>query len=230
MLPLTEDRPKCLLEVGPRTMLEHQLQALRMCGVTSIEIVTGHGAERVEETCDGLATYVHNADYARTNSFDSLGCATIEFGPEGLLVLNSDVVFHPELLKRLLDDPRENVLLADFDVAMGEEETKIVVDEQHRILQISKALDPAKAHAENLGIVRFGPAAARSIIKLGADRDRDPGMLWVPDGIHHLRDEFEFYALGAEGSPWIEVDYVHDLERAREVVYPRIHEVLWESE
>ena len=42
LLPLTADRPKCLIEVGGRTILEHQVEALRMAGVGAITIVGGY--------------------------------------------------------------------------------------------------------------------------------------------------------------------------------------------
>ena len=37
----THDRPKCLLGIGERTIIEHQIQALTLAGVTTIQIVTG---------------------------------------------------------------------------------------------------------------------------------------------------------------------------------------------
>ena len=49
LLPLTERKPKCLLEVGDRTLLELQLRALARCGVEHATVVVGFGAEHVEE-------------------------------------------------------------------------------------------------------------------------------------------------------------------------------------
>ena len=226
LLPLTRDRPKCLLEVGPCTILEHQLRALGALGVASIQIVTGHCEQKVRAVCDGLATYAHNIDHATTNSLDSLGCTTVDVGPGGLVIMNSDVLFHPDLMGRLLADERENVLLADFDSELGEEEMKINVDDRNRIVEISKNLDPRAAHAENLGIVRLGPDAAGRFLQLARTRGATPNILWVPDAIHHLRNEIEFYALATDKLPWIEIDYPHDLERARQSVYPLMHEAL----
>lgn len=226
LLPLTERIPKCLLEVGGRTILEHQVAALGRAGVTRIQVVTGHGAEHVRATCDRAVDYAHNAQFDRTTSFDSFACASVEIGAAGLLVLNSDVLFHPDLLDRLIADERENVLLADFDVELGEEEMKIVVDERRRIAHISKTIEPRQAHAENLGVLKLGPDAAHRMTELGGATEEGPKILWVPDAIHHLRDEFDFFALPTDGAPWIEIDYPHDLERARTVVHPRIQGAL----
>lgn len=229
LLPLTQDRPKCMLEVGGRSILEHQLQALRLAGVPALQIVTGHGADVVHAACDGWADYAHNERYDQTNSFDSLGFCTLDVAEAGLLVLNSDVLFHPQLLTRLIDDPRPNVLLTDFKSNLGEEEMKIVVDEENRIVHISKTVDPRKAHGENLGVLKLSPEAARRMLDLGASRDRKLKLSWVPDGIHFLREQFPFYALNIEGLPWTEIDYPHDLEKANREVYPLLHNALWKS-
>lgn len=227
LLPWTADRPKCLLPVGRRAILEHQIRALRLAGVESIQVITGHGAERVRELIDGTASYAHNADYDRTNSLDTLGFASVPISEAGLLVLNSDVLFHPALLARLLADPRPNVLLADFRAGLGEEEMKIVADESGRILEISKTMDPRLAQAENLGVLRLSREAAARMIELARDKSRDKAIQWAPDGIQSLRGEFDFFALATGGLPWIEIDYPHDLSAANEAIYPQLREALW---
>jgi choline kinase len=226
LLPMTKDKPKCLLEVGGRTLLEHQVRALELGGANKIEIITGHGADLVHMICNGAATYAHNADFDKTNSFDSLGYTTHD-PSRGLLVMNSDVLFHPELLRRLIFDPRENVLLADFREGLGDEEMKIVVDENQRIQQISKKMNAAEAHAENLGVLKLGGAAATALLELSRCRTRDTRVSWVPDGINALCDRFEFHALAAGDLPWTEIDFFEDLERAEAVVFPKIREALW---
>lgn len=227
LLPMTKDKPKCLLEVGGRTLLEHQIRALQLAGAESIQVVTGHGADFVHMTCNGAATYAHNAEYDTTNSFDSLGYTTLDASAGGLLILNSDVLFHPELLRRLIFDPRENVLLADYHSELGDEEMKISVDMNNRIRKISKSLDPAEAQAENLGVLRLGAAAASRLVELGRCKTRDKRISWVPDGINHLCGEYEFYALPVGDLPWTEVDFFEDLERAEKEIFPLVAEALW---
>ena len=89
LLPLTKDRPKCLLEVGGEPILIHQLRALRRAGVRRFEIVTGHGEAIVRALCESLAgdglTFSHNEHYATTSSLCSLGCVRTEPGPRRCL-------------------------------------------------------------------------------------------------------------------------------------------------
>jgi choline kinase len=230
LLPLTADRPKCMLEVGGRPILMHQIDALFAAGLDRIEIVTGHGAELVREACRPLdgdrLHFAHNAAYDTTTSLCSLGCTSWEPGPGGLAILNSDVLLEPDLIRKLLADPRPQVLLADFTVDLGEEEMKIQTDEGRpggRIRAISKTLDPAAAQAENLGVLKVGDAAARAMLRLARDPDSQRhGLCWVPDAIHKLLADIPFHTLPTGDRPWIEIDYNHDLARARDEVWPRM--------
>ena len=231
LLPLTHDRPKCLVEVGGETLLAYQVRALRAAGVERIEIVTGHGAALVERACEPILaadpalqiTFTMNELYETTSSLYSFGCLASKPDPAGFLVLNSDVLFHPNLLRRLIDDPREQVLLSDFGGKLGEEEMKITIDTDYRITAISKTLDPTLAQAENLGVLKVGRYAALRMLELARDpRAHDEGLCWIPDAINALRDEIEFHALSTAGLPWIEIDYHHDLKRAREKVWPTL--------
>ena len=92
LLPLTADRPKCMLEVGGRPILLHQIAALEAAGVPLIEVVTGHGATLVEAACRacdaGRLRFAHNADFDTTTSLWSLGRTKMDPSEAGLLILN----------------------------------------------------------------------------------------------------------------------------------------------
>ena len=51
MLPLTKDTNKCLLKVGSKTILEHQLDTLKAAGLTDITVITGFQPEKMENAC-----------------------------------------------------------------------------------------------------------------------------------------------------------------------------------
>ncbi len=226
----TRDRPKCLLEIGEHTIIEHQIQALKLAGISTIQVITGYGADLVRSVCGNAVTYAHNEHYDSTNSFDSFGCTSLSPGSHGFLVLNSDVLFPPALVRRLLASPRENALLADFEAELGVEEMKIAVDAHDRIVAISKSMNPNEAQAENLGVLRLGPTAAEAMLRLSREGELSGSrMAWLPDGIHHLREDLPFHAISAEGFRWTEIDFEEDLLRARDEIYPLIHDDLWDD-
>lgn len=226
LLPLTLDCPKCLLEVGGAPILIHQLRCCEICGVERVQIITGHGQAAVHEVCEqsfsGKLEFRHNADFDTTNSLYSLGCAELEPHGEGVMLMNSDVLFHPDLMRNLLDDSRPNVLLADFCDDMGEEEMKICTGKDGKIEAISKAIAPSEGQAENLGVLKVSNEVLAAMFELARPPKPAEGLCWVPDAIHHLRLRFDFYALGIGELPWIEIDYRHDLDRACSEIWPLI--------
>jgi choline kinase len=132
------------------------------------------------------------------------------------------VLFHPQMVCSLLESPHEDCLLVDFRTGLGEEEMKVVTLDG-RIRQISKNIPPQDADGENVGIIKLGAAGARLVFTV-ADECAKQGQwnFWVPFAIERLLDRQPFYAVSTNGLPWIEIDYVHDLERARKEVLPAI--------
>ena len=73
--PLTAERPKCLLRVGTGSLLDHQLDALRVGGLNSVVVVAGYCADAVEAELAGRASLLLNPRHAETNSLYSLWLA-----------------------------------------------------------------------------------------------------------------------------------------------------------
>lgn len=224
--PLTEDRPKGLLEVGDRSIVEHQIACLRWAGVREIALITGHGREKVLERCGNSVVYFHNERYRETNSLYSAYLAR-DFAAQGCLILNSDVLFHPDLLERLLAAPHGDCLIVDRRSGLGEEEMKVLLDSQGRLLRISKDIDPSEADGENLGIVRLSRPGAQLFFQAAeAAFQRGEFNHWVPFAINQICQDHPFYSVPAGDLPWIEIDYMHDLRRARSQVYPKMRDAL----
>ena len=220
LAPLTDNLPKCLLPLDGQTFLEFQVGLLRHCGVDEIVVVTGFCADQVRQVGGPSLQYVHNEDYQTTNSLYSFMLAGDHI-LQGCLVLNSDVVFEASLLRELLSSNWANALLADFQTELGEEEMKVVCDDDRRIRTLSKDVAPWEANGENLGLVRMGPEGAREVLAEARRADKNgERRLWLPEGVSRTLDRVAFHALPIEGRPWIEVDYRHDLERAQKIIYP----------
>lgn len=221
LLPDTKDKPKCLLRVGNKSIIEYQIQFLKKFGFDKIVIVTGHGAEIVRKVCGNNITYVHNKDYNITNSLYSLHLAK-EYTKNGCLIFNSDVLFHPKILGTLINAPYDDCLMIDFKQNLGEEEMKVIT-ENSIIREISKDIDPEEAEGENLGLIKLGSKGARLVFK-EAERLINNGTLnaWVPFVFNSLCKSYDFYAIGIEDFPWIEIDYHHDFKKAEGEILPKI--------
>ncbi len=214
---------KCLLKFGSLTLIELQCKYLRECGVNQISVVVGFEAERVRRTCGPKIEYIENPIFVKTNSRYSLWLARQSF-LDGFVVINSDVLFHPQLLWDLLTARREDALLVSYreETAYGDEEMKVKV-RGGRVLDISKDMDPAEADGENVGIVKFGPSGA-SLLKEQMAPLVENGALrsWAPRAFLDFAKRRPLHVIGTRGFPWIEIDFPQDYRRAQEEIFPQI--------
>lgn len=217
----TNDRPKCLLQVGERTLIEHQLEALESCGLNRVFVVVGYNAAAVKAKLGSTVEYVTNARHAETNSLYSLWLAR-EQARQGFVLLNADVLFDPEVLRRLLDSSHPDALAVERRDHFGREEMKVSLTGD-RILALSKELDVSRAHAENLGVLKFSAAGAQvlfaqmeKLLASGAERK------FCPFAFDAIAPHHPLHAVLVDGLPWTEIDFVEDLRCAREQVWPAI--------
>jgi len=219
--PLTADRPKCLLRVGTGSLLDHQLDALRGQGLESIVVVAGYCAEAVEAELAGRAILLLNPRHAETSSLYSLWLAR-ERARDGFVLLNADVLLDPEILQRVLASPHPEALAVERRERFEAEEMKVAL-EGERILAMSKSLPPEQAQAENLGVLKFSAEGARVLfdrmevlLVAGAEKQ------FVPYAFNAIAEQRPLYGVPIDGLPWTEIDFVEDLLRAREEIWPRI--------
>jgi choline kinase len=214
---------KCLLKFGSLTLIERHCKYLRECGINEISVVVGFEAERVRRTCGPKIEYIENPIFLKTNSLYSLWLARQCFS-DGFVVINSDVLFHPQLLRDLLTARHEDALLVSYreEIAYGDEEMKVKV-QGGRILDISKDMDPAEADGENVGIVKFGSSGARLLKEL-MDPLVENGALrsWAPRAFLEFAKRRPLHVIGTRGFPWIEIDFPQDYRRAQEEIFPQI--------
>jgi len=230
-------KPKCLVDVGGATLLHRQIDTLRSLGVTKIVIVVGFGADSIREECDEGARaeeigFVENSKFAETSSLYSLWLAR-EHLLDGFVVLNCDVLFHPQMLADLLESEYENaLLLSDTDPApLGDEEMKVKVRDQ-LVVDISKEMDPLDADGENVGIVKFSASGAGLLVGyMDALIGSGEVKHWAPRAFLEFARHHPLHALSTRGLPWIEIDFPEDYQRAVNDVLPRIESLagIWSS-
>ena len=100
MKDLTEERPKCLVELRGRTLLDWQLDALRAAGIAEIAIVTGYKRELLADR--GLVEF-HNARWAETNMVSSLLCAQAWLQVAPCIVSYSDIFYSSMAVQSLMN-------------------------------------------------------------------------------------------------------------------------------
>ncbi|MEX5214808.1 MAG: isocitrate lyase/phosphoenolpyruvate mutase family protein [Nitrospiraceae bacterium] len=197
LLPLIEDRPKCLLDIKGKTILERQVSALNDCDIKEIALIRGYKKEAI--TLPNIR-YYDNDRYEETGELFSLFCAEHEMRGR-TIVLYGDIIFDLAILEKLLKSPADISLVVDlawydhqqqgaraphinpdlvtFEQAPGRGYLSrfVMPEEDHRIVKIGQHVPHDQAHAEFIGMAMFSEQgiqamtdAYRKALAAGADR------------------------------------------------------------
>ena len=109
LLPLTEDKPKCLIEFSGKTLLDRLLKTFKSCGVNDIVLVIGHKNEKIKNVDLNL---VKNEKYNKTGIMHSLFCAREKL-EETVIISYGDIIFENSVLEKLLESKYDITAVVD---------------------------------------------------------------------------------------------------------------------
>jgi choline kinase len=214
--PLTDERPKCLFEVGGQSILERCLAALRGAGLGDVLIVTGYrsGAVEAEARRSGWPAplFVANPDYESTNTAVSLRLALAASPGLDCVQVNGDVVFDGGLLGDLLRHPVANAVVVDDSGRLAAEEVKVAARDG-LVARIGKHLEPADCLGEAIGLNKISASAGASLVRIFDRLAAEAGA---------GRQAFGLVMTG--GRPWVEIDTPEDYEHARHCIAPLLRD------
>ena len=223
LLPLTARKPKCLLEVGDYTLLELQLRALARCGVGHATVVVGFGALSVERFIAELSIpeieveTLFNPFYLVSDNLATCWIARTAMVDEFVLI-NGDTIFEDRVLQRLLDTPPSPVTIAiDHKSEYDDDDMKVTIDSNARLLAIGKTLKPERVSGESIGMLRFqASGAARFQAGLeAAMRYPDTLRAWYLSVVDVMAQEGTVDTASIHTFYWREIDSKEDLDDAR---------------
>lgn len=230
--PLTEEIPKTLLPLDERVMLEHIMDAVRTAGITHFNFVTGHGRDHVLAFLRDYQSrhpeityeYVFMDRYATTGNIMWIN-GTKHLFDDDVIVINSDTIFHPYIVQKLVKSDERNAMVVDDFKTLGEEEMKVLVDDDHHIYRIHKTLDPGEAHGEYIGVLKLSKDIKQILIDSSNALTAEDETLYYEDAIQRMLDDHDvrLAALSTDEYPAMEIDTHEDLEEAR-LLIPRIRE------
>lgn len=227
LLPLTEEEPKALLNIGGKSLLEWQVTSLADCGVEDIVFLAGFNLPAVERSLAHLGKRwpklrlraVYNPFYGVADNLATCWLARHEMVGDFLL-LNSDTLFSLPVLQALLASPAAPVSLAvDHKERYDDDDMKVELDGS-RLLDIGKKLPPERVQGESIGMLYFrGEGPRRFVAALDAAM-LDPAAIrqWYLSVIAALAPQIRIQAVTISGHPWCEIDYPVDVQTAKRMV------------
>lgn len=244
--PLTNDRPKCMVEVNGRSIIERQLDTLRSCGIKDedITIIAGYRGdalkERLKNTPIGI---IMNRDFEITNMVCSLMCArSLMEAQDDILISYGDIIYNESVLKKVLSSEEECSIVVDdgwysywserCENPLDDAET-LMFDGLDYLTEIGqKTTDLKKVQSQYIGLMRFRGEGLKAMLMLAKEAeertaygqplwrtDRTYQKMYMTDLLQGLIDEGNKLKAVHIERGWFEIDDCDDLK----VVESRLH-------
>lgn len=220
--PITDNSAKCLLSVGGSVVLERMIRNCLSCGIAQFVLVLGHREDEIKQFVDktfrGIrVTYVINDRYRDTGTGYSLMRASTTVGAAEFIKFDANMVFDTKILRALVDSNLPNVVCIDRNFPLASDRVKVTADDQMRIGEIGKSVDPGIAVGAAIGIEKISAATGRLLFS------ELKGMM---ESVASVQDHCEaayarlvdkdipFHALDIAGIKWRRIDTTEDYAAA----------------
>lgn len=226
LLPLTETRPKCMLRVAGKTILEWQVQALLAARIDKLFIITGFNSELVEAHIQDRfgadlerISIVYNPFYSISDNLASCWMARHAMDADFIL-LNGDTLFEPSLLDAVLrSTPAPVTLTVDYKDRYDNDDMRVELQDS-MVKNVGKTLPDEHTMAESIGLLYFrgeGPALFRE--QLDRQMKQGDGLrLWFLSVVDTLAKQSLVKACSINGHRWCEIDFKRDLDNAERIM------------
>ena len=224
--PLTDHKPKCLVELAGKPLLEHQLATLRAAGVDDIHIVGGYRAEQLERP--GITLHI-NERFAETNMVTTLFAAeAVMTGESDLIIGYGDIVYEPRVLAALLAVDAPIALAVDrewrrywaarMDDPLSDAETLKLTDGDRVVELGKKPQSYADIQGQYTGLIKIRAAHVARLPEVWRAMDRDAiydgkdyDNMYMTSFIQYLIDSGWETRAALIDNGWAEVDCEADL-------------------
>lgn len=216
---LTDQRPKCLVELHGKPLLARQAEALAQAGCTAVHAVVGYRAADVAAL---VPKTVCNPRWMQTNMVGSLICAAPLLRENSCVVSYSDIFYHPADVAGLMAAPQDIAIAYDpnwldlwrrrFDDPLSDAESFAVNDDGYLVDIGHKVDDLGRIGGQYMGLLRFAPDGWRQIedwLERQTPERRD--RLDMTSMLSSLLEEGVTIGTYAITHPWGEVDCPSDL-------------------
>ena len=223
---LTGDNTKCMLEVNGVKLIDRALECLAEHNLSRIVLVVGYKRENVMryvgDSYKGIeVVYVENPIYDKTNNIYSLYLAKDYLVAEDTLLLESDLIYEPSVVRRIVENDYPNLALVDKyeswmdgTVVMLNDECKIKnfiskrdfkysdIDRYYKTVNIYK-------FSKEFSTTHYVPFLKAYCQALGRNEYYEQVLKVIT-----LLDDSPLKALPLHGEQWYEIDDIQDLDIA----------------
>jgi len=219
--PLTRNKPKCLVRVAGRPIIDHMARALLDNGITRLVVVAGYYAESVSEWAKTLSDprliILGNKEYSHTNNMFSLHLSRPFLAGEPFILANGDVVIQDRVIQELLADQRPNLIVSEPG-AWNEESMKTTLGPEGFFSDISKDIAPKAAYGLSCDIYKLSAESGETLLAKCAEYvvEKQSRSEWTEVALQELMQSgrLKLEPHDIESAAWLEIDTPDDLLRA----------------
>lgn len=211
MMPLTSDTPKCLLEVGGKTILERQVENLYDIGISEndIIVVTGYMNEKIEKFLeDSNVKTIENQEWDETDNLYTFLLTEQKCKEEDMIVLNGDVVFDSKILERATSN-QGSCYPIDRDIE-DEESLKVETSGKQLMNILPKKSENYDGATTEIFFIS-GKHTKELYRKSQEITDKDKTQ-WFDNGVDKIVPTENFTTVDVSDLFWREVDTPEELE------------------
>ena len=229
--PLTQDKPKCLINLFGKSLLQHQLDVYDSCNINDISIVTGYKKDMIKFS---NTSSFHNLNYQNTNMLETLFCAQEKI-IDSVIVAYGDIIFEKKTLQALLEEEEDISVVIDsnwkkywdirFENPLDDAES-LKIDKQGYIQNIGQKVDDLEEiQGQYIGLMKFqnrGCDMIKKFYKITKDlakKGKNPLNQNIPFEKSYMTDFLQGmidYGYKIKAVPvsngWLELDSIHDYE------------------
>ncbi len=219
LAPITDNIPKSLVPVNGTPILFKQIENLLENGITDITVISGYKGEVLEKQVKEKwpqINIIKSEDYATTNNMYSAYLGIKHIGIGEMLMMNADVFFDSSVIRRLLDFKSNNAIVTD--IGTYNEESMKVVEQNGRLIAISKAITKEEALGSSIDVYKFDREGATAFYDMCVEYIEVKHDLkkWSEVALNDALSIIDFKACPLVGR-WFEIDNHEDLAAAEKL-------------
>ena len=229
--PLTNNKPKCMVEIFNKSILEHQINCLKEFGITDITVITGYHSDKIKIP---NINYVKNKNYKNTNMATAVFLAQEKLNGS-VIISYGDIIYEKKILKKLLNERNDLSVVIDenwrnlwrlrFDNPLNDGES-LKLNKEGFIIDIGQKIkNIGEAEGQFIGLMKFQDKGLELVKKHYEDFKRQsqngPNVLnpklsfecsFMTDLLQALiKHGIKLKSVPVNGG-WLEIDTISDLE------------------
>ncbi len=228
-----DELPKALLRFKGKSLLARHVEILLDLGVHELVLVVGHRKEDLLSEAgrvapDGFVRPIHNPRYRESPILSLHAAAEVMLSGDDVLFMDADVLYHPEMMGRLLRSQHGNCFTLDWEWEFGDEPVKLCIRGGDLIDFGKQVTGDYDRIGEWPGFLRMSGEIAAKVAAAAKIHVEEDNMTATYETA--IRDVLVSEPVGTfqfediTGIPWTEIDFLEDVIYAEEIILPRMAE------